>query len=152
MSLRFPYLIYLSIASMLVGVIIAPVFRDIPTQTEMGTMAQDMQHGILEVPAVGAPQFAVAVEKDLMDGWNVTITTMNFTFTPEMVNSDNVDNTGHAHLYVNGMKLARLYGPHFHLHDLPEGEHEISVTLSSTLYIFSQVQVQKTASFAMNSR
>ncbi|MBQ1204097.1 MAG: hypothetical protein IIX61_09945, partial [Loktanella sp.] len=61
MSLRFPYLIYLSIASMLVGVIIAPAFRDIPTQADLGTMAQDLHHGILEVPAIGAPQIAVAV-------------------------------------------------------------------------------------------
>ncbi|MBQ1203928.1 MAG: hypothetical protein IIX61_09075, partial [Loktanella sp.] len=52
-------------------------------------------------------------------------------FTPELVNSDNVDNTGHAHLYINDMKMARLYGPHFHIHELPEGEHEIAVTLSS---------------------
>ncbi len=130
-SLRFPYLIYLSIASMLVGVVIAPAFRDIPTQADVVMMAQDMQHGILEVPAVGAPQVAVAVEKDPMEGWNVTVSTMNFDFTPEMVNGDNVDNTGHAHLYINDMKIARLYGPYFHIHELPEGEHEISVTFSS---------------------
>lgn len=131
MSLRFPYLIYLSLASMLVGVIIAPVFRDLPQQAGMDAMAHQVPHGTLEVPAVGAPQVDIAVEKDPMDGWNVTITTMNFSFTPELVNGEHIDNTGHAHLYVGGLKIARLYGPHFHLPDLPEGAHDISVTLSS---------------------
>ena len=132
LSLRFPYLIYLSIAAMLVGVIIAPAFRDIPTQASAtGTMAQQMQHGILDVPAIGAPQIAIDVEKDPMDGWNLTVTTMNFTFTPEQVNGENIDNTGHAHLYIDGLKIARLYSPYFHIHDLSEGEHDIAVTLSS---------------------
>lgn len=132
LSLRFPYLIYLSIASMLIGVIIAPSFRDIPSQAaEMGTMAQQMQHGILEVPAIGAPQIAIAVEKDGFDGWNLTVTTMNFTFTPDMVNGENVDNTGYADLYIDGLRTARVYGPQFHIHDLSEGEHEIAVRLSS---------------------
>jgi hypothetical protein len=131
-SLRFPYLIYLSIASILIGVILAPLFRDIPVQgAAVDMMEHEMQHGMIEVPAVGAPQVAVSVEEDLMNGWNVTITTNNFRFTPELVNSENVDNTGHAHLYVDGIKIARLYGPHFHIPYLPVGNHEISVNLST---------------------
>lgn len=116
---------------MLIGVIIAPAFRDIPTQAgAMGTMAQPMQDGILDVPAIGAPQIAVAVEKDPRDGWNLTVTTMNFASTPEQVNGENIDNTGYAHLYIDGLQTARLYGPLFHIHDLSEGEHEIAVRLS----------------------
>jgi len=131
-SLRLPYLIYLSIASILIGVIIAPWFRDLPLQQSAAEMmAHEMQHGMLEVPAVGAPQVAITVEQDPMDGWNVTLSTSNFTFTPQMVNGENVDNTGHAHLYVDGVKIARLYGPNFHIPFLPVGEHEISVNLSS---------------------
>jgi hypothetical protein len=131
-SLRFPYLIYFGIASILIGVIIAPLFRDLPVQgAAAGMMDHDMPHGMLEVPAVGAPQVAIAVEEDPMNGWNVTLTTGNFTFTPGSVNGENVDNTGHAHLYVDGVKIARLYGPHFHIPHLPPGEHEISVNLSS---------------------
>lgn len=139
LSLRFPYLIYLTIASILIGVIIAPSFRDIPGQADTGAMAHQMPHGILEVPAVGAPQVAIVVEKDSMDGWNVTVTTQNFSFTPRMVNSQNVANTGHAHLYVDDIKIARLYGPDFHMPDLPEGAHEIRVTLSSNDHFYYAV-------------
>lgn len=146
MSLRFPYLIYLSIASMLIGVILAPLFRDIPVQgAAVDMMAHEMQHGMLEVPAVGAPQVAIAVEKDAMNGWNVTVTTNNFRFTPEMVNSENIDNTGHAHLYVDGVKIARLYGPSYHIPDLPVGDHEISVNLSSNDHSYYMVDGDRIA-------
>jgi hypothetical protein len=110
----------------------APLFRDLPVQNAaVDMMAHEMQHGLLEVPAVGAPQVAITVEQEPMDGWNVTLSTNNFTFTPQMVNGENVDNTGHAHLYMDGVKIARLYGPHFYIPLLPVGDHEISVNLSS---------------------
>jgi hypothetical protein len=99
-------------------------------------MQHEMQHGVIEVPAVGAPQVAISVQEDLMNGWNVTVTTNNFRFTPLMVNSENVANTGHAHLYVDGIKIARLYGPHFHIPYLPVGDHEISVNLSTNDYSY----------------
>lgn len=145
-SLRFPYLIYLSIASILVGVILAPLFRDMPVQdTAADMLAHDMQHGMLEIAAEGAPEVALSVEKDPMAGWNVVVTTENFAFTPEKVNSDNVDNTGHAHLYVDGIKIARLYGSYFHIPDLPAGEHEISVSLSSNDHSYYMVDGKRSA-------
>ena len=148
-SLRFPYLIYLSIASMLAGVIFAPLFRDIPVQdTTADMLAHEARHGMLEVAADGAPDVAISVEKDPMTGWNVMLTTEDFTFAPELVNSENVDNTGHAHLYVDGVKIARMYGPHFHIPDLPAGDHEISVNLSSNDHSYYMVDGEKIAARA----
>jgi hypothetical protein len=145
-SLRLPYLIYLSIASILIGVLIAPLFRDIPVQDRTAEMlAHDAHHGTLEVAAEGAPEVAISVEKDQMSGWNVAVTTGNFTFTPERVNSENIDNTGHGHLYVNGMKIARLYGSYFHIPDLPPGEHEISVSLSSNDHSYYTINGKRIA-------
>jgi len=139
-SLRFPYLIYFGIASILIGVIIAPIFRDIPVQNAaVDMMEHEMQHGMIEVPAIGAPQVAISVEEDPMNGWNVTVTTNNFRFTPTEVNRENVDNTGHAHLYVDGVKIARLYGPYFHIPYLPVGDHEISVNLSTNDHSYFMV-------------
>lgn len=141
-SLRLPYLIYLSLGSILVGVLIAPAFRDLPAQTvtisEM-PMIEGHMHGSIEVPAVGAPQIAMDVVKDPTGGWNITLETANFTFTPEAVNEDNTPNTGHAHLYVGGVKLARIYGSHFHMPDLSPGQHEVVVALSSNDHSFYEV-------------
>ncbi|MEL6452353.1 MAG: hypothetical protein AAFQ19_13940 [Pseudomonadota bacterium] len=133
-------MIYLSIASILIGVLLAPWFRDIPVQGGgVDMMAHEMQHGTRDVPAIGAPQVAIAVEQDPVNGWNVTVTTENFRFTPELVNGEHVDNTGHAHLYIDGVKIARLYGPHFHIPRLPAGDHEISVNLSSNDHSYYMV-------------
>lgn len=145
-SLRFPYLIYLAVASILVGVLIAPMFRDLPVlNSAADMMAHEMQHGSLEVSAVGAPQVAISVEQDPMDGWNVTLSTGNFRFTPRMVNGEHVDNTGHAHLYLDGVKIARLYGPHFHIPQLPAGTHEISVNLSTNDHAYYLVDGERIA-------
>jgi copper(I)-binding protein len=38
---------------------------------------------------------------------------------------------GDARLYVNGEKVARLYGPWFHIGSLPSGRTEVTVTLAS---------------------
>lgn len=145
-SLRFPYLIYLCIASIFVGVILAPLFREMPVQdTAADMLAHDMQHGTLEVAADGAPKVALSVEKDAMSGWNVILTPENFAFTPTMVNSANVDNTGHAHLYVDGIKIARLYGSYFHIPNLPVGDHDITVSLSSNDHSYYMVDGQRIA-------
>ena len=145
-SLRFPYLIYLSIASIMIGIILAPLFRDIPVQGPPIDMIEyEMQHRMLDIQAVGAPQIAIAVEKDRMSGWNVIVSTNNFSFTPELVNSKNIDNTGHAHLYVDGEKIARLYAPYFHIPHLPVGAHEVSVNLSSndhSYYAVDGIQIE----------
>ncbi|WP_224825651.1 hypothetical protein [Cognatishimia sp. MH4019] len=150
-SLRFPYLIYLSIASILLGVLIAPAFRELPDlQTPAFEMTEDMRehelmHGSIDVPADTAPQLGITVEKDAMDGWNLRIEATDFTFTPDTVNSENVANTGHAHLYLNEVKIARLYGPHFHIPDLPEGEYEVTVNLSSNDHSYYLVNGERIA-------
>ena len=48
-----------------------------------------------------------------------------------MVNQPHAANVGHAHLYLNGVKVARLYGTAYHLSDLPDGQHTITVTLNT---------------------
>ncbi|MEL6437272.1 MAG: hypothetical protein AAFP99_10825 [Pseudomonadota bacterium] len=136
-SLRLPYLIYLSIGALLVGVLVAPAFRDMPEpeQRPMSMMPMEMEEGMThpmrEVVSDTPPSLTMAVEKDSMDGWNITLAPENFEFTPERAGADGAPNTGHAHLYIDGAKVARLYGVHYHVPDLPPGQYEFVVTLSS---------------------
>ena len=152
LSLRLPYLIYLSIGSMLFGVLVAPVFRDVPAADQTPvvdeTMAHDHVDRAIDVPRDGAPEIAMTVTKDPMGGWNIALAVENFTFTPGAVNGENAPNTGHAHLYVGGQKVARLYSAHFHLPDLPLGQHEITVALNSydhSVYVVDGVRVEARA-------
>ena len=69
--------------------------------------------------------------KDSMDGWNIQIIADNFTFSPTNAGKDHIPGEGHAHLYVNGKKQARLYGSWYHLSKklLKKGKNEVTISL-----------------------
>ena len=84
-----------------------------------------------DVDAADAPGIAVDVFDDPKSGWNVHVTVEGFTVTPENVSTDHIEGQGHLHLYVDGVRVTRLYGPWWHLGELTEGDHEISVELAT---------------------
>lgn len=84
----------------------------------------------LEVSAT-SPTLAVMVHADPASGHNLHIMTENFRFSPENASRDHVAGEGHAHVYINGVKLGRFYGPWLHLDHLPEGEVTVDVTLNA---------------------
>jgi hypothetical protein len=74
--------------------------------------------------------------KDSMDGYNLFIELNNFTLAPEQVGKNNKSNTGHLHLYVNDIKIARVYSRWIHI---PERyfnlkENLIRVTLNANMH------------------
>jgi hypothetical protein len=77
------------------------------------------------------PTIQLKIEPDMMDGWNLQIQTQNFKFTPENVGKHSMDAEGHAHLYINGQKIARIYSNWYHLEGLPSGKHIIRITLNT---------------------
>jgi hypothetical protein len=66
---------------------------------------------------------------DPLMGVNVVVETTGFRWAPERASGDHVDGEGHAHLYVDGEKVGRVYGEWLHL-QLEPGAHEIRVTLN----------------------
>ncbi|GGM01706.1 hypothetical protein GCM10011534_24410 [Pseudooceanicola nanhaiensis] len=64
-------------------------------------------------------------------GVNLHIVTENFRFAPEHVNGAPVPGEGHAHVYVDGVKVLRSYGPYAHVSGITPGETEIRVTLNA---------------------
>ena len=77
-----------------------------------------------------SPTFDFLITRDLEHGWNLHILTTNFQFAPENVGGPFVAGEGHAHLYVDGEQVARIYGPWFHVDGLPHGLVDITVTLN----------------------
>jgi len=78
-----------------------------------------------------APQIEMNVEgKD--DLWAVMIETNNFEFfepvTEPLVHKDG---QGHGHLYLNGLKLQRMFSEKATIGKLPSGKHIVSVTLNT---------------------
>lgn len=98
--------------------------------------SHDMQHAhnMLEIPEGSAvPQVELHVTPDTKSGWNLHLITQNFQFAPEHL--DQADtyqfSEGHAHLYVNGQKITRLYAPWYYFPRLVSGTYNITVTLNT---------------------
>lgn len=70
---------------------------------------------IHEVEQDMAPKVSLEVEKDLTGGFNVHVVTSNFRWRPEMASKRHVIGEGHAHVYLDGQKIMRIYNEWFHL-------------------------------------
>ena len=83
----------------------------------------------IEAPA----DLSVGVEAmlDELSGVNLKITTTGFTFAPENASGEHVPGEGHAHVYVDGVKINRVYGSYYHLSGLDPGERSIRITLNA---------------------
>ena len=101
-------------------------------QGENGNGHGHMQMPKYEVPdGVPAPQVQVTVVPDAKMGWNVRVDTSNFSWAPENASSTPVMGEGHAHLYIDDHKLARVYGGWYHVGSMAEGDHQVRVTLNA---------------------
>ncbi len=77
------------------------------------------------------PTLILGIEQDAMSGWNLHLNTTHFRFAPEQVNLAPTEGEGHAHLYINEKKVARIYSPWFHIPVLQKGKHVIKVQLNA---------------------
>jgi len=78
-----------------------------------------------------APGLDIKLTKDPMAGWNLHVMAQNFRFAPENASAENASGEGHAHVYINGTKLGRLYGNWLHIPELPQGDVEVKVSLNT---------------------
>lgn len=89
-------------------------------------------HAPLEVPAgMPVPTLDLVVYEDPVNGWNLELQVTNFRFAPENVNGPSNTEEGHAHLYINGEKMSRIYSAWHHLPALPPGNYDIMVELNA---------------------
>ena len=77
------------------------------------------------------PEVRLQVFQDAAKGWNLNLMTSNFNFAPERVSTAHIFNEGHAHVYVDGVKLNRIYSNWFNIGNLEPGGHTIEVRLST---------------------
>ncbi|GAA2010518.1 hypothetical protein GCM10009799_43340 [Nocardiopsis rhodophaea] len=90
-------------------------------------------HKLREIPADSAPTVELTAEPDPVDGWNLHIAAEGYEFVPEQAGKEAAGGEGHAHLYIDGEKYARVYGQWFHLpaEAIGGGEHTVMVTLNA---------------------
>lgn len=85
----------------------------------------------MEVSAENAPTVAMMLKPDPLAGYNLRVTVDRFAFSPEGASLAHQPGQGHAHVYINGEKLSRLYGEWMHIASLPKGKVTVEVTLNS---------------------
>lgn len=106
-----------------------------PHKDHVASGASNMHggHEAVEIPeGFEVPNVDIHVTQDRSGTWLLKMETAHFTFAPEKAGENEPSyNEGHAHLYINGEKITRLYGEYYHLGALKEGKNEITVTLNS---------------------
>jgi hypothetical protein len=115
----------------LLGTVAADNITNSTANSQMETTSPHMHGDLYEVPANKAPKVDLVVVEDAKSGYNIKIITTDFTFAPEKVNGENVVGEGHAHLYVDGEKIGRVYGEYYHYSSTFEGTKTFRVTLNA---------------------
>ncbi|MEO9842279.1 MAG: copper chaperone PCu(A)C [Roseobacter sp.] len=117
---------------------------------EMGMdgMDHDMTQGI---QAETSPKITLSTADGFDEtGADISVNVENFSFVRAADNAPHVPNQGHGHIYLNGLKIGRLYAPNFSLNALPAGSYNLIVTLNSNThqpYVRGGSLVQDTLSF-----
>ncbi len=117
-----------------------------------GMSGEEDEHHGGTTEAENAMSVSVQVLADSVSGVNVRIAPQGFTFAPGNVNGTHVDGEGHAHIYVDGVKISRVYTPWYYLGDVEPGDHEIRVTLNANShneYTFNGEKVEATTHFTV---
>ena len=117
-----------------------PMKHDMANMSGMGDMAgmagmENMEgmvhdHKPISIPeGAETPKINIAIFQDKKDGFNLHISVANFELEPPEFESTFITSPaqssiamnekfvvdGHAHLYVNGKKISRVYGNYLHL-------------------------------------
>lgn len=136
--------------------------QDVSSQSnvEPSTKAMKMDHSHMPIAVPSeelTPALSLALSKDAMSGYNLILKTARYSLTPppqeqtmaQMMGVALNDTTGfvegHAHLYINGIKIQRIYGHNVHLPSklFKAGINIISVTLNNHGHMYWTAEKKK---------
>ena len=76
------------------------------------------------------PALSASLVEEPSGGWILSLDVSNFTFDESAADGPHTAGVGHGHLYVDGVKVGRVYGTRHPL-DLTPGPHTIRITLNT---------------------
>jgi hypothetical protein len=83
----------------------------------------------------GIPELTLNVSEADEGGLLVEYSVTNFTFSTQNANAEHVEGEGHAHIMVDGVEAAMVFGDPVRLPDIAPGKHEIAVQLIANNHI-----------------
>jgi len=126
------------------------------------TMKMDHSHLPIAVPSnITTPALSLQINKDTMSGYNLHLQISNYKLMPPPSDITNMADLmsatvhkesgfieGHAHLYINGIKIQRVYGLDVHLpkKHFKQGLNTVSVTLNNHGHMYWTVDDKKVVS------
>ncbi len=92
-----------------------------------------MQHGQMNAVEVETPPSVEIIAPNAIsaDGFEVLLSVENFEFLVAADDAAHVPNQGHAHIYLNGLKLGRLYEEAFTIGALKPGAYTLRIGLNT---------------------
>ncbi|MEC7256348.1 MAG: copper chaperone PCu(A)C [Pseudomonadota bacterium] len=126
---------------------------DIATRARIATATPShAMHGMdaaYDVPAGETPPRIGVVLSPDGDDWQVRLDLRDITLSPDTVDMPHQPGQGHAHLYLNGLKLQRMYTPEARIGTLPPGRHIVEVTLNTNDHRAFRVNGETVSAIAM---
>ena len=122
--------VVLAAAAIAIGGVVAGCGDDDGTASQE-TAAEAQKHEMITAPA--GMTVGLRVLPDTKKGYNAVIDAEGFRFAPAKAGGAHVTGEGHAHLYVDGVQIARPYSS-WHWFALDPGMHEVRVTLNANTH------------------
>lgn len=110
-----------------------PMNHEVPMGNSMEGMEHDHQPALIPEHSL-VPQIELQLHRDDMSGFNLHLKLVNFNVgPPEFEKEIGKIVEGHAHLYINGEKIQRIYGRYIHLPQelFKEGVNMVMVSLNA---------------------
>ena len=93
---------------------------------------KDYYHPKLEVVREDIPNIKINLKK-IGPFFQLHTQVENFKITPDQDLKNNNTWTGYGKLFINGVYTSRIYGEYFFIREMPVGNNEIKVILSSNM-------------------
>ncbi|MEH6347388.1 MAG: hypothetical protein V7785_19990 [Bermanella sp.] len=125
------------ISSLIFTLMFFPAMANAQMDMDMD-MSKDMKHGHTPVSLPKeslTPQLTISLTPDSMSGYNLHLDVSQFQLESPVNMGKSPQNIveGHAHLYINGKKIQRVYGNDVHIpgKHFKKGMNQINVTLNN---------------------
>ena len=110
---------------------IADATGSFPITIHVGAESGGEDHHAKTIEAPPGLSVSVSAAPDDESGANLSIATTGLTFAPDKVDQPHVPGEGHAHVYVDGVKLGRVFANDHYISDMDPGERTIRITLNA---------------------
>ena len=104
------YIYYMRLLTILIAGWLLSISNIVAVQAHI-----DGAMSVHDIAQESAPKASFEIKKDPTGGFNVHVVTENFAWRPEMASLHHVPGEGHAHIFLDGRKIMRIYNPWFHL-------------------------------------